>query len=1030
MSFSQGEYDPPTFLFEDGDFLEHVVHHGSNHYDNNHYNDNNNYNNNNNNNNDNHYNENILHNIQNNTIHADAVGNRIPTETQLVLLCLDYLRDLRRSYPDVEDMTHAEGLDGDYVSLAVWALSRAFVRPGKLTLARESAHGDADVDVHGDGHGHGHGDGRADPIRMATQLMSMTVNGDGTLGLAEDGRRRKHKHHNSKEAKVPILAAGGMNGEKAFGNDAWYRQLSFREERELQKGMEEMIETSNSNDNCDEYPDGMMQQHYRRWMTENLENKSVARLSETICIPSIEDITNEVMLRIPIGLSSSPTSPDEEDEDEEIEDSTLIYEYNDNHASNAHRFYLLRGLASGTDDPSTSKCNRNTHPSLHGGPIALGEIAVAGLAALGARSRIDAERDMVFENPLFEQFVRAAASKGFFQEKKEDGDDDRDRGGNGSGRKSKSKSKHHPQHPPPSQPPDEQRSRTMYEEKYRKVVTKFRSKLAMKMEDERSRNPSGTASRGHTPMSVAGSVVGGSFFSSSSPMHHPLGGGLGRTSPYHHRGAASPSNASVHSTGGDSQASLQNLSVAERHRVRREIRLERSRMHRDRSEERRGVAGGRGRDGVDAVFRRKVPQSGDEREERGRGHRGEVSRRESRPQSMDPSPRHNDALKGRKGVEQDQKNERHRQEFDNQIDESNRHPLHHQDEENEHDEDASPPHPREPEQLNSEGNRLMQQKRFEHALDCYSAALELAPDGPNSHVYYSNRAAAFLSINDYESSIDDSERALSLKPDYAKAHARLGLAYFVSGRYDEAVEAYEEALEHDPENEWCRGHYEQAKLKLEFERQKTRSAKPKNRTNTSQPHLSHSSQEQQQQQQQHRQIYQEERDQEDFQSDDEGEEEGVEGEEEEEEEEGEEEEEEEEEEQDAMEAQSSIETHFKFYPSLDLTLHPDGACLDDGNEPGEYALNADEFLFDSREECCAAWFLDADLCLAATGHGTGALLPTSSPTVEDVTPWPTWSDDVFDDDDDDDDEDDDDEVDGRCQVAWVDVFMMEPNPKM
>mmetsp|Transcript_11619 Transcript_11619/g.25140 ORF Transcript_11619/g.25140 Transcript_11619/m.25140 type:complete len:358 (+) Transcript_11619:151-1224(+) len=262
-------------------------------------------------------NDNILHNIQNNTIHADAVGNRIPTETQLVLLCLDYLRDLRRSYPDVEDMTHAEGLDGDYVSLAVWALSRAFVRPGKLTLARESAHGDADVDVHGDGHGHGHGDGRADPIRMATQLMSMTVNGDGTLGLAEDGRRRKHKHHNSKEAKVPILAAGGMNGEKAFGNDAWYRQLSFREERELQKGMEEMIETSNSNDNCDEYPDGMMQQHYRRWMTENLENKSVARLSETICIPSIEDITNEVMLRIPIVLSSSPTSPDEEDEDED-----------------------------------------------------------------------------------------------------------------------------------------------------------------------------------------------------------------------------------------------------------------------------------------------------------------------------------------------------------------------------------------------------------------------------------------------------------------------------------------------------------------------------------------------------------------------------------------------------------------------------------------------------------------------------------------------------------------------------------------
>lgn len=57
-----------------------------------------------------------------------AERHAVPTESQLTLLCLDYLRDLRRAYPEGEDMVNAEGLDADYVALAAWALSRAFVR--------------------------------------------------------------------------------------------------------------------------------------------------------------------------------------------------------------------------------------------------------------------------------------------------------------------------------------------------------------------------------------------------------------------------------------------------------------------------------------------------------------------------------------------------------------------------------------------------------------------------------------------------------------------------------------------------------------------------------------------------------------------------------------------------------------------------------------------------------------------------------------------------------------------------------------
>eukprot|EP01083_Nonionella_stella_P091216 254966_1 len=96
----------------------------------------------------------------------------------------------------------------------------------------------------------------------------------------------------------------------------------------------------------------------------------------------------------------------------------------------------------------------------------------------------------------------------------------------------------------------------------------------------------------------------------------------------------------------------------------------------------------------------------------------------------------------------------------------------------------------------------MRRKSFREALATYTAAIRLAPSGPDSHVYYSNRSAAHLSLDDRESSIEDGRESIRLKPDYGKGHSRLGLAYFACGRYRDAVGAYEAALEIDPENEW------------------------------------------------------------------------------------------------------------------------------------------------------------------------------------------------------------------------------------
>ena len=120
----------------------------------------------------------------------------------------------------------------------------------------------------------------------------------------------------------------------------------------------------------------------------------------------------------------------------------------------------------------------------------------------------------------------------------------------------------------------------------------------------------------------------------------------------------------------------------------------------------------------------------------------------------------------------------------------------------------------EAERLNTQGNELMQKKQFSQALVLYTAALKKCPSGPNTHVYYSNRSAAHLSLGDAEFSIQDSKLALTIRPDYVKARARLGLAHYALGRYEEAVESYEAALDLEPDNDWVKKQYEKARKML------------------------------------------------------------------------------------------------------------------------------------------------------------------------------------------------------------------------
>lgn len=65
-------------------------------------------------------------------------------------------------------------------------------------------------------------------------------------------------------------------------------------------------------------------------------------------------------------------------------------------------------------------------------------------------------------------------------------------------------------------------------------------------------------------------------------------------------------------------------------------------------------------------------------------------------------------------------------------------------------------------------------------------------------VLFSNRSAAFASKKDYRAALLDAEKAIQLKPDWAKGYGRKGAALFGSGDYAAAKLAYEEGLKVDP----------------------------------------------------------------------------------------------------------------------------------------------------------------------------------------------------------------------------------------
>ncbi|KAI9770146.1 MAG: hypothetical protein M1840_003596 [Geoglossum simile] len=87
------------------------------------------------------------------------------------------------------------------------------------------------------------------------------------------------------------------------------------------------------------------------------------------------------------------------------------------------------------------------------------------------------------------------------------------------------------------------------------------------------------------------------------------------------------------------------------------------------------------------------------------------------------------------------------------------------------------------------GNKFFKAKDYEKAIVEYTKAIDA---DPTSSTYYSNRAAALISANKFQESLEDARAANQLEPGNAKILHRLARIYTSLGQPDDALETYAE----------------------------------------------------------------------------------------------------------------------------------------------------------------------------------------------------------------------------------------------
>lgn len=90
------------------------------------------------------------------------------------------------------------------------------------------------------------------------------------------------------------------------------------------------------------------------------------------------------------------------------------------------------------------------------------------------------------------------------------------------------------------------------------------------------------------------------------------------------------------------------------------------------------------------------------------------------------------------------------------------------------------------------GNLLRDANRYDEALNDYNKAIELKPDFA---IAYFNRGTLFKNAKRNSEVLNDFNKAIVLNPGYAKAYCNRGIVFYNEKKYEEAISDYSKAIE-------------------------------------------------------------------------------------------------------------------------------------------------------------------------------------------------------------------------------------------
>ncbi|XP_057524121.1 uncharacterized protein LOC130803905 [Amaranthus tricolor] len=99
--------------------------------------------------------------------------------------------------------------------------------------------------------------------------------------------------------------------------------------------------------------------------------------------------------------------------------------------------------------------------------------------------------------------------------------------------------------------------------------------------------------------------------------------------------------------------------------------------------------------------------------------------------------------------------------------------------------------------LKDQGNEFFKAGNYLKAAALYTQAIK---QDPNNATLYSNRAAAFLNLVKLTKALADAEMTISLHPNWEKGYFRKGCVLEAMERYDQALDAFQVALQHNPKS--------------------------------------------------------------------------------------------------------------------------------------------------------------------------------------------------------------------------------------